>query len=92
MVDQSDIELVETTDENFRFHFRDPDRFDEIVDAPDWAEEAAETVSDGATIRMGRMPDSGVLQIESVTIPRKPNLGEEEAKTVAEKIVEEIHS
>ena len=92
MVDQSDIDTVETTEDHYRFQFRDRERFDELTDAPEWAQEAAETISDGATVRMGRLPDSDALQVESVEVPRKPNLGREEAKNVAEKIVEELHS
>lgn len=92
MVDQSDIEVVETTDEYYRFQFHDRERFDELVDAPEWAQETAETISEGATVQMGRLPDSDALEVESVAVPRKPNLGKEEAKNVAEKIVEKIHS
>lgn len=92
MVDQSDIEIVETTEDHYRFRFRDRERFDELTDAPEWAQETAETISEGATVQMGRLPDSDALQVESVAVSRKPNLGQEEAKNVAEKIVEELHS
>lgn len=90
MVDQSDIEVVETTDDEYRFQFRDRERFDELTESPDWAQETAETISRGASVQMGRLPESDALQIESVAVPRKPNLGQEEAKDVAEKIVAEI--
>lgn len=92
MVDQTDIDDVETTENYYRFQFRDRERFDELTDAPEWAQETAETISRGATVQMGRLPDSDALQVESVSIARKPNLGREEAKNVAEKIVEELHS
>lgn len=92
MVDQTDIDSVETAEDHYRFQFRDQERFDELTDAPDWAEETAETISDDASVRMGRLPDSNALQVESVVIPQKPNLGQEEAKNVAEKIVDELHS
>lgn len=90
MVHQSDIEVVETTEDHYRFQFHDRERFDEITESPDWAQEAAETVSRGASVQLGRLPDSDSLQVESVAVPRKPNLGQEEAKNVAEKIVEKI--
>lgn len=92
MVDQSDIEVVETTDDHYRFQFRDRGQFDELADTPKWAQEAAESVSEGATVRMGSVAGSDAVQIESVQVPRKPNLGREEAKNVAEKIVERIRS
>lgn len=92
MVNQSDIEVVETTEDHYRFRFRDPERFDELTESPDWAQEAADTISRGASVQMGRLPDSDSLQVESVEVPRKPNLGQEEAKNVAEKIVEKIQA
>lgn len=55
MVDQSDIEGVETTDDHYRFTFRDPEQFEEVTDEPDWAQDAAETVSDAASVQMGRL-------------------------------------
>lgn len=92
MVDQADLDVAETTDDYYRFQIRDPEQFDDVADGPDWAQETADTVSDGATVRMGSVPDSDALQIESVRVPRKPNLGEEGAKDVATKIVEKIRS
>lgn len=92
MVNQSDIDVVETTEDYYRFRFRDRERFEELTDTPEWAQEAAETISRGATVQMGRLPDSDSLQVESVAVPQKPNLGQEEAKNVAEKIVEKIHA
>lgn len=92
MVDQSDIEAVESTDDHYRFTFRDPEQFEELTDGPDWAQEAAETVADGASVQMGRLPDSDTLQVKSVVVPQKPNLGREDAKNVAETVVEEIRS
>ena len=92
MVDQPDVNAVETTEEHYRFRFRDRTRFEELADTPQWAQEAVETVSDDATVRMGRLPDSDSLQVESVEAPRKPNLGREDAKNVAEKIVESIRT
>lgn len=92
MVDQSDIDIVETTEDHYRFQFRDRERFDELTDAPDWAQETADSISRGATVQMGRLSDSDALQVQSVAVPQKPNLGREEAKNVAEKIIEELHS
>lgn len=92
MVDQSDIEVVETTDEHYRFQFRNRSAFEELVDAPDWAQEAADTIVDGASVQLGRLPDADALQVESVRVPRKHAVGEEDAKNMAEEIVEEVHS
>lgn len=92
MVDQSDIEVVETTEDHYRFQLRDREQFDELTGSPDWAQEAADTISRGASIQMGRLPESDSLQVESVAVPRKPNLGREEAKNVTEKIVEKIRA
>lgn len=92
MVDQADLDVAETTDDYYRFQVRDPEQFDEVTDGPDWAQETADTVSDGATVRTGSVPDSDALQIASVRVPRKPNLGEAEAKDVATKIVEKVRS
>lgn len=92
MVDQSDIDVVESADDHYRFQFRARGQFDELTRAPEWAQAAAETISEDAMVRMGRLPDSDALQVESVAVPRKPNLGQEEAKKVAEKIVEEVRS
>lgn len=92
MVDQSDIEIDDTTEKSYRFQFRDREQFEELTDPPDWAQERAESISDGATVRMWRLPDSDAFQVESVTIQQKPNLGKEDAKRTAEKIVEEVQS
>lgn len=92
MADQSDIEVVETTPDHYRFQFRDREQFDQLAETPDWARKTAESISDGATVRMGSVAGGDALQIESVVVPRKPNLGREDAKNVAEKIVEEIRA
>ena len=92
MVDQSDIDVEATTEDHYRFRVRDRDQFDDVAEAPEWAQKTAQSISDGASVRMGSVPDSDAMQIESVRIPRKPNLGEAEAKDVATKIVEEIRA
>lgn len=92
MANQPDAEDVETTEDHYRFRFRDRTQFDELVEAPDWARKTAESVSDGATVRMGSVPDSDALQVESVVVQRKPNVGREDAKNIAEKIVEKIRT
>lgn len=92
MVDQSDIEVVEASEETYAFRVRDPSVFAEYAETPAWVQDAAETVSDGATVEMGRLPDGDALQVARVEVPRKPTLGREEAKNAAEKIREEIRS
>lgn len=92
MVDQSEIEIEEVTDDYYQFRIRDDDQFENFADTPEWAEETAETVTDGATIQMGSVSESDALRIRSVRVPKKPNLGQEGAKDVATRIVEKVRS
>ncbi|WP_049902846.1 hypothetical protein [Halococcus agarilyticus] len=69
--------------------FRDPDRFDEIR-TPDWAANAAQSVSDGAEVRTGRVEESDDWQVEAVLI--EEHVGEDKAKEQARGIVETIES
>ena len=90
MADQSDIEVAEVAESHYRFRFQGRSEFEELTEPPAWVQEAAEQISEGATVRMGRLPDSDTLQVESVVVARNPNLGKEEARNVAERIGEEI--
>ena len=81
--------MVDTEDEYIHVRFRDPDEFDTIR-TPDWAANAAGSVSEGAEVRTGKRKNSDDWEVESVLI--KKNVGEEKAREQARKIVEKIES
>ncbi len=89
MAQTPDISTVETEDEYHHVRFRDPDQF-ETIRTPDWAANAASSVSDGAEVRTGKRKDSDEWEVESVLI--KKNVGEEKAKEKAREIVNKIES
>ena len=51
-----DLKSITTEDEYIHVRFRDPDEFDEIR-TPDWAENAASDVAEGAEVRTGKLKD-----------------------------------
>jgi hypothetical protein len=85
----TDINTVETEDEYVHVRFRDPDQF-ETIRTPDWAQEPAESVSDGSEVRTGKHPDSDDWAVQSVLIEK--HVGEDKAKEQARQIVEKIES
>lgn len=89
MVQVPDIKTVETEDEYRHVRFRDPDTFDTIR-TPDWAANAASSVSEGAEVRTGKRKDSDDWEVEAVLI--KKNVDEATAKDQARQIVEKIES
>lgn len=89
MPDTPDGEIVEETDDYVHVRFRDPDDFDTIR-TPDWAENAASDVVEGAEVRTGKLKDSDDWLVESVLIPAGTD--HDEAETQAEEIVEKIES
>lgn len=89
MAEQSAIEEVTTEDEFIHVRFRDPDEVEEIR-TPDWAANAARSVSEGAEVRTGRRSDSEDWEVQSVLV--KKNVGEEKAREQAVEIVEKIES
>ncbi|MBX0293504.1 hypothetical protein [Haloarcula nitratireducens] len=80
---------VETEDEYIHVQFRDPDRFDEIR-TPDWAENPAQSVSEGSEVRMGRNEETDDWVVEAVLL--KKSVGEEKATEEARQTVEKIES
>ncbi|MFP4038601.1 MAG: hypothetical protein ACLFTA_02355 [Candidatus Nanohaloarchaea archaeon] len=84
-----DVEKVELEGEYYHVRFNDPDKFDAIR-TPDWAENAATSVSEGSEVRMGKLEDEDDWTIQSVLI--KKEAGEEKARDQAVKIVEKIQS
>ncbi|MFC6906705.1 hypothetical protein [Halalkalicoccus tibetensis] len=85
----TEIQSVETEDEYIHVRFRDPDNY-ETIRTPDWANEPAESVSEGAEVRTGQTEDNDDWEVQSVLI--KKNVGEEKAKEQAKEIVDKIQS
>lgn len=83
------IESVETEDAYIHVRFEDPDRFDTIR-TPDWAENAARSVSEGAEVRTGKREESDDWETQSVLI--KKTVGEDKAREQAKEIYEKIES
>lgn len=84
----TDVKSVEPEGEYYHVRFRDPDNFDTIR-TPDWAENPAESVSEGAEVRMGQEKDSDDWDVQSVLIKKSAgdeDKAREQAKEIAEKI------
>ena len=89
MAETPDVQTVEAGDDYYHVRFRDPDRFSEIR-TPDWAEEAAESVSRGAEVRTGDREGDEDWAVQSVLV--KKSVGERKAREQATEIVEKIES
>lgn len=89
MAEIPDVQAVETEDEYIHVRFRDPDEFDQIR-TPDWAENPAQDISEGAEVRTGDRKGDDDWEVQSVLI--KKNVGEDKAREQAKKIVEKIES
>lgn len=89
MAETPDVDGVETEDEYIHVRFRDPDRYDEIR-TPDWADDPAESVSEGSEVRTGKVEGSDDWEVTSILI--KKNVGEEKAEEQALEIIEKIES
>ena len=89
MADTPDVNKVETEDDYIHVRFRDPDRYDEGR-TPDWAENPAESVSEGSEVRTGKVEGEDDWEVTSVLI--KKSVGEEKAEEQAKEIVEKIES
>ncbi|WP_049969283.1 hypothetical protein [Haladaptatus cibarius] len=89
MTDTPAIQSVETEDEYIHVRFRNPDEFDTIR-TPDWAEHAAQDVSQGAEVRTGKRKQNDDWVVQSVLI--KKQAGEGKARDEAKQILEKIES
>lgn len=78
MADTPDVNAVETEDDYIHVRFRDPDRYDEIR-TPDWAENPAESVSEGSEVRTGKVEGEDDWEVTSVLI--KKSVGEDKARS-----------
>lgn len=89
MADAPSVESVETEDDYIHVRFRDPDRFSDIR-TPDWAENPAQSVSEGSKVRMGDEEGNDDWEVVSVLVDK--HVGEEKAREQAQEIVEKIES
>ena len=89
MAETPSVQSVEEGDEYYHVRYRDPDDYDTIR-TPDWAQNAASSVSEGAEVRTGKEKGSDDWDVQSVLIMK--SVGEEKAREQAEKIVEKINS
>ena len=87
MADTPSIDTVEAGDDYYHVRYRDPDEFDEVR-TPDWADDPAQSVSEGSEVRTGRREGSDDWEVQSVLI--KKQAGEEKAREQADEIVEKI--
>lgn len=84
-----EVQSVDAEDEYIHVRFQDPDRY-ETIRTPDWAENAAQSVSENAEVRTGKQKDADDWEVQSVLI-RKTD-GEQKATKQATKIVDKIES
>ncbi|AGB17408.1 hypothetical protein Halru_2837 [Halovivax ruber XH-70] len=89
MAQTPDVDMVDTADDYIHVRFRDPDRYAEIR-TPDWADQPAQSVSEGSQVRTGRVDSTDDWEITSVLIEK--HVGEEKAREQAREIVEKIES
>jgi hypothetical protein len=64
------ITKVETEDDYIHVRFNEPDQYDEIR-TPDWAEEPAQSVSEGAEVRTGRKEGDDDWEVQSTSARRR---------------------
>lgn len=89
MADVPDVKSVEEGDDYYHVEFRDEDEF-ETIRTPDWAENVAQSVSDGAEVRTGKFEGSDEWRVQSVLV--KKSAGEDAAQEQAKEIIEKIES
>ena len=89
MADIPDVNTVETSDDYRHVQFRDPDEFDTIR-TPDWAANAAQSVSEGAEVRTGKEEGGDDWKVESVLIDK--HVDEDTARDEAKEIIQKIES
>ncbi|MEA1932611.1 hypothetical protein [Halohasta litorea] len=85
----TEIESVDTEDDYIHVRFNDPDRY-ETIRTPDWAENAAQSVSENAEVRTGKQKGGDEWEVQSVLIEK--SVGEEKATAQAHRIVDKIES
>lgn len=85
--------IAEVSADYYHVRYNDPDEFDTIR-TPDWAENAASSVAEGAEVRTGHHKGGGESdwEIQSVLVPVEGAADEGEAIAVADQIVQKIES
>lgn len=85
--------IDQQTDDYYHVQFTDPDEFD-TVRTPDWAEQAASSVAEGAEVRTGHEEggDDSEWDIQSVLVPTDEASDDDDAISQAEQIAEKINS
>ncbi|WP_336001475.1 hypothetical protein [Halorientalis halophila] len=89
MAQTPEISDVESGEDYFHVRYRDPDEFDEIR-TPDWAETPAESVAEDSEVRTGDRQGDEDWLVQSVLIPIDVADGEDDARDLADEIVEKI--
>lgn len=89
MADSPSVNKVESEDDYIHVRFRDPDQYSDIR-TPDWADEPAQSVSDGSQVRMGDKEGNDDWEVVTVLIDK--NVGKDKAEEQAQEIVEKIES
>ena len=90
MAEQKRAKSVDEGEDYYHVRYRDPDDFSAIR-TPDWAENPAGSVVEGAEVRMGDEEGNDDWEVQSVLIPRG-DVDEDEAEDLADEIVEKIRS
>ena len=85
----TEVQSVDTEDDYIHVRFNDPDRY-ETIRTPDWAENAAGSVSENAEVRTGKQKGDDDWEVQSVLI--KKTVGEDKAREQAQRIVDKIES
>ncbi|MBX0287508.1 hypothetical protein [Haloarcula salinisoli] len=84
-------ETVEAGDDYYHVRYRDPEQFDEIR-TPDWAENPAGSVVEGAQVRTGDEHGNENWTVQSVLVPVDRVADRDEAAQQADQIVEKLSS
>lgn len=78
---------VESEDEYVHVRYRDPDEF-ETIRAPDWADNASDSVVKGSEVRMGKRAGCDEWDPQSVLVPEP--VEEDDARQQADGILQKI--
>lgn len=83
-------ESVEKGDQYYHVRYRDPNDF-AAIRTPDWAEWPADSVIEGAEVRMGDEKGNDDWEVQSVLVP-VDGPDKQEAEELANELVEKIES
>ena len=91
MAESATINDVEMGEDYYHVRYRNPDDFDEIR-TPDWAENPAGSVAEGAEVRTGDVEGDEDWVVQSVLVPVDAVSDGSGARDAADQIVEKIDS